>query len=298
MPSEIGFSYQDELSRIAKECERLLAELVPMGDPDTDPIVSAMRYSLLSGGKRIRPYLAYAFSRACGGKGDLALRFGCALEMIHTYSLIHDDLPAMDNDDLRRGKPTCHRAFGEANAILAGDALNTLAFAVIAESDADGRQVREAVKLLAEAAGYRGMIGGQGMDLFAEGRTLSREQLSKLQALKTGALISAACRLGCIAARVYEGDAYTAAELYAEKLGLAFQVVDDLLDATGSEERLGKPIGSDERSHKATFYTLLGEEGARQYAARLTEEAALAVKALPESQRLIDLAESLLSRDH
>jgi geranylgeranyl pyrophosphate synthase len=142
------------------------------------------------------------------------------------------------------------------------------------------------------------MIGGQGMDLFAEGRTLSREQLSKLQALKTGALISAACRLGCIAARVYEGDAYTAAELYAEKIGLAFQVVDDLLDATGSEERLGKPIGSDERSHKVTFYTLLGEEGAQQYAARLTEEAVLAVKALPESQRLIDLAESLLSRDH
>ncbi len=287
------------VTEYAAYCTSRLDVLCPLRDPDTDRVTEAMRYSLLAGGKRLRPYLTDAFCRIGGGDPDIALTFGCALEMVHTYSLIHDDLPAMDNDDLRRGRPTCHRAFDEATAILAGDALLTEAFAVLAGCEgASDRQRVAAIALLADAAGQRGMIGGQMMDIAAEGGQLPPEKLEKLQRGKTGALIRAACRLGCIAAGQFEGRLIEAADAYAAALGLAFQVVDDILDATGDEAKLGKPIGSDAKEGKVTFYTLLGDKGARAYAARLTDAACEAVAGLPEAEPLILLARSMLLRDH
>lgn len=287
------------IAEYAARCTERLDALCPLSDPDTDRVTRAMRYSLLAGGKRLRPYLTDVFCRMGGGDPDVALVFGCALEMVHTYSLIHDDLPAMDNDDLRRGRPTCHRAFDEATAILAGDALLTEAFALLAGCEgASDRQRVAAVRLLAEAAGQHGMIGGQMMDIAAEGGQLPPEKLEKLQRGKTGALIRAACRLGCIAAGHLDGPLTAAADSYAEALGLAFQIVDDILDATGDEKKLGKPIGSDEKEGKATFYTLLGDKEARAYAARLTDAACEAVKGIAGAEPLILLARGMLSRDH
>ena len=286
------------ISEYALLCNRKLDELCPLRDPDTDRVTEAMRYSLLAGGKRLRPYLTDAFCRMGGGDPRIALTFGCALEMVHTYSLIHDDLPAMDNDDLRRGRPTCHRAFDEATAILAGDALLTEAFSVISAcEEASDRQRIAAVALLAEASGQRGMIGGQMMDIAAEGGKLPPEKLEKLQRGKTGALIRAACRLGCIAAGHLDGSLTEAADAYASALGLAFQIVDDVLDATGDEAKLGKPIGSDEKEGKVTFYTLLGDREARAYAARLTDAACAAVAGLADSEPLVSLARGMLLRD-
>ncbi len=286
------------VEEVAALCERRLEALCPLRDPDTDRVTEAMRYSLLAGGKRLRPYLTVAFCCLGGGDPGVALTLGCALEMVHTYSLIHDDLPAMDNDDLRRGKPTCHRVYGEATAILAGDALLTEAFAVISGcGELSDRARVAAVACLAEAAGQSGMVGGQMMDIAAEEMRLPVEKLCKLQRKKTGALIRAACRLGCIAAGSFEGALRDAADRYADALGLAFQIVDDILDATGDQEKLGKPIGSDAKEGKTTFYTLLGEKGARAYAARLTEEACAAVSGLSDSEPLISLAKGLLSRD-
>ena len=287
------------VSEYAEYCTERLDALCPLRDPDTDRVTEAMRYSLLAGGKRLRPYLTDAFCRIGGGDPALAASFGCALEMVHTYSLIHDDLPAMDNDDLRRGMPTCHRAFGEATAILAGDALLTEAFALLAGCPgASDRQRVAAVACLAEAAGQNGMIGGQMMDISAEEGRLPHDKLQKLQSKKTGALIRAACRLGCIAAGHFDGVLTETADRYADALGLAFQVVDDILDATGDVARLGKPIGSDAREGKITFYTLLGDAEARAYAARLTAEARDAVSSIPGSEALVLLADSLLLRDH
>lgn len=285
-----------EITGVAAECNALLDRLLPDADPDTSPVTQAMRYSLLAGGKRIRPFLTVSFAALCGGEYPLALRFGCALEMIHTYSLIHDDLPAMDNDDLRRGMPTCHRKFGEATAILAGDALQSLAFSVITESEADDRTVRAALALLARASGHTGMVGGQVMDMASEGGMLPAEKLDKIQNLKTGALIDAACKLGCIVSGTYDGTIYEAAGKYAAKLGRAFQVEDDLLDATGDVALLGKPIGSDGKNGKVTYYTLLGEDGARRYAGQLTEEACGALAGIPGNGKLIELARTLLNR--
>ncbi|MBP5610420.1 MAG: polyprenyl synthetase family protein [Clostridia bacterium] len=256
-----------------------------------------MRYSLLGGGKRIRPYLTYAFSRLAGADPEAALDFGCALEMVHAYSLVHDDLPAMDNDVMRRGRPTCHVAYGEANAILAGDALLTHAFSVLANTAAPDGAVRRATAELADAAGYAGMVGGQTLDMLTEGKTVTRETLVKLQRLKTGALIRAACRLGCLSGGVFDGELYTAADRYAEKIGLAFQVIDDVLDGVGDPALLGKSVGKDQASGKTTWLSLLGEEGARDYATRLTDEAISAVTPFDKEGRLAALATLLLGRN-
>ena len=291
------FDVRRELAAVAARVEERLPALIPEADPGIGAISDAMRYAALGGGKRIRPYLVYAFARLSGGDPGTALDFGCALEMIHAYSLVHDDLPAMDNDTLRRGKPTCHVAFGEATAILAGDALLTRAFGVLAGSGAPGDTVVRAVAELSSAAGYLGMVGGQTLDMLTEGKPVGEETLVKLQRLKTGALIDCACRLGCLAGGVFDGELYAAADVYADRIGLAFQVIDDILDGTGDPALLGKSVGKDEKSGKTTWLSLLGEEGARNYASRLTEEAIDAVSAFDEEGRLAALAELLLNRN-
>ena len=263
-------------------------------------VVKAMHYSLFVGGKRLRPILCLAAAEAVGGDPGEALAVACALEMIHTYSLIHDDLPAMDDDDLRRGQPTCHKQFDEATAILAGDGLLTEAFHILAAAAArfQGREAMllEVVELLGKAAGYRGMVGGQMLDLMAEGRKISLKELETVHRLKTGALLTAATRSGALmggGSRV-EVAALTA---YGEKFGLAFQVTDDLLDVEGTTEEIGKPAGSDEKRHKATYPALLGPEASRQWARRLVEEAVAELEPFKErAEPLRELAQYLLVR--
>jgi len=246
-----------------------------MGDEE-DKVSEAMLYSLKNGGKRVRPMLVLEFCRACGGNVESAIPFACAIEMIHTYSLIHDDLPCMDDDDFRRGKPSCHKQFDYATALLAGDGLLTLAFSVAASADLSAETVVKAVKLLSDCAGHLGMIGGQTMDLQHEGVQISLDSLRKTDALKTGRLIYAACTLGCLAANADEVN-LKAAETYAESIGLAFQIVDDLLDITSTSEELGKPVGSDEGNSKSTYPALLGFDRSKELVDELTRDAVNAV---------------------
>ena len=265
-----------------------------------EPVVSdAMKYSLGIGGKRIRPVLLLEFCRVCSGDVEKALPFAVALEMIHTYSLIHDDLPCMDDDDMRRGKPSCHIKYGEEYALLAGDALLTRAFGVIAESELAKEKPScavSAVAVLSELAGVNGMIGGQTVDLKNEGRRASLETLEIMDSLKTGALIVSAARLGCLAASASEAQT-AAAVTFCEKIGHAFQIVDDILDVVGDEKELGKPIGSDSESNKSTYVSLLGLEKSREYADRLTKEAIEALEIFgEEAEFLKKLAAMLVER--
>lgn len=257
----------------------------------------AMKYSLLSGGKRIRPILLLEFYALCGGNGDSALNFAAALEMIHTYSLIHDDLPCMDNDDMRRGRPSCHKAFGEYTALLAGDALLTLAFKTAAETDGiPSDRVMKAIAVLAENAGISGMVGGQVEDLAFEKSGATIEQLRGMYLKKTSCLLSAGAVCGSILAGADEEELKYAAE-YAEKLGLAFQIIDDILDCTSDEKTLGKPIGSDAKNGKTTYVTLLGIDGAKAEAERLSNEALAALcKIKGDNAALRELTADLLDR--
>ncbi|MBO5360863.1 MAG: polyprenyl synthetase family protein [Clostridia bacterium] len=273
-----------------------LEDYVQFTGDEEDRVTEAMLYSLKIGGKRVRPMLVLEFCRVCGGDVNLALPFACALEMIHTYSLIHDDLPCMDDDDFRRGMPSCHKKYDYATALLAGDGLLTLAFSVVSGAQLPSEKVVKAVKLLADCAGYRGMIGGQTMDLQHEGQSITVEQLRKTDALKTGKLIYAACVLGCIAASADE-KAIEAAKIYAENIGLAFQIVDDVLDITSTAEELGKPIGSDESNGKSTYPALLGFEKSKALVAQLTDEAVAAVSVFGEKGAfLADYARKLSVR--
>lgn len=259
-------------------------------------LVESMGYSLLSGGKRIRPVLTLAACRLCGGQIQAALPLACALEMVHTYSLIHDDLPCMDDDDFRRGKPTNHRVFGQATAVLAGDALLTNAFEVLAKATLLSAEERIcAVRCLSEAAGPAGMVAGQILDMDGTGRTLSFDQIRKIEALKTGRMIVAALELGCIAAGE-KGDRREALLTYGEKLGLAFQIQDDILDQEGEAQELGKSIGSDLRQGKATFVSLAGGEACRQLVNDLTDEAIAVIAPYKEREFLCWLAEMLAKR--
>lgn len=257
----------------------------------------AMKYSLLSGGKRIRPILLLEFYALCGGDGDSALNFAAALEMIHTYSLIHDDLPCMDNDDMRRGRPSCHKAFGEDTALLAGDALLTLAFKTAAETDGiPADRVLKAITVLAENAGISGMVGGQVEDLAFEKSGATIDELRGMYLKKTSCLLSAGAVCGSILAGADEEELKYAAE-YAEKLGLAFQIIDDILDCTSDEKTLGKPIGSDEKNGKTTYVTLLGIDGAKAEAERLSNEALTALcKIKGDNAALRELTADLLDR--
>lgn len=262
-------------------------------------VMESARYSALAGGKRLRPALLMEFYRLCGGEPRQALPFACALEMIHTYSLIHDDLPCMDNDDLRRGKPTNHKVFGEGVAVLAGDALLTGAFEAAATNTAAGAETSAmAVAYLAGCAGRYGMIGGQIMDIEGEKRKLSQDEVFRLQSLKTGALISAASVMGALAAGVRTDDpAMERVVRYAENIGLVFQIVDDLLDRRGDEATLGKRVHVDEEHHKNTFLSFCTEEEAWLYAERLTADACRAIRLYPSSEILVSLAEWLLKRE-
>lgn len=290
----------------AKEVESALAEYISDSDPEIGVIFDSMRYSLMAGGKRLRPLLTLEFARlsAKTSKTDpelaerLAMPYACAIEMIHTYSLIHDDLPCMDNDELRRGKPTNHMVYGYANALLAGDALLTKAFETISENKlASPEQNCRAVSQLARAAGAAGMIGGQILDLEGEKKELSFDTLKRLQTLKTGELITCASLLGCIAGGADEG-LCSAAREYSMAIGRAFQVEDDILDVVGTEETLGKPIGSDKKSSKTTFLSFMTIESAREYAARLTENAIRSIEAFDGGERLASIARALLSRNN
>jgi len=255
----------------------------------------AMEYSLLAGGKRIRPVLTLETCRLCGGRPETALPFACAVEMVHTYSLIHDDLPAMDDDELRRGKPTNHVVYGEATAILAGDALLTAAFEQLTRADLPAALVVEAVKCLSQAAGPAGMVGGQALDMAGEGRALDRKELELLQSLKTGALISAAAELGCIAAGGSR-EQRQRVRAYTRALGRAFQIRDDMLDVTSSQEELGKPVGSDRVNEKSTFVTALGLDGCAAQVELLTRQGIEALSGFEDPSFHIWLARQLASR--
>ena len=260
-----------------------------------DGLLEAMDYSLTAGGKRIRPVLAMEFARLGGLEAGEALPVACAVEMLHTYSLIHDDLPCMDNDDLRRGKPTNHKVFGESTAVLAGDALQAEAFGAILRSSLPAERRASCAEILAGAAGVDGICGGQFIDLSSEGHALSADELSELQGRKTGALLSAACMLGAAAAGA-GGDALEAASQYGARLGAAFQIRDDMLDVISTESELGKPIGSDAQEGKTTFMSLYGEEKCAQLVEDITEAAIEAVRDLDRDGFLSELARRMAVR--
>ena len=262
------------------------------------PLYEAMRYSLLGGGKRVRPVLTLEFCRMSGGEPECALPLAAAVEMIHTYSLIHDDLPAMDDDDLRRGRPTCHVQFGEALAILAGDALQAAAFRAILAADLPEDVRCRAGLILARHAGEDGMVAGQVLDLAGETRPLTEAELGQVHLLKTAALIQAACTMGVVAGGGTEPQ-IAAASRFARALGTAFQIRDDILDCIGDEASLGKPIGSDAASGKATFVTLYGLEQAEAILQAQTETAKSALTdAFDDVERLLWLSDWLLGRDY
>lgn len=263
--------------------------------PELGDLQKAMAYSLLSGGKRIRPVLTLAACRLFGGQAEKALPFACGLEMIHTYSLIHDDLPCMDDDDFRRGKPTNHKVYGEATAVLAGDSLLTAAFGVLAQAELSPAQIVRGVACLSQAAGPAGMAGGQILDLLGEGKTLTYDEIVQIQNLKTGCMIEAAVRLGAIVAGSTPEEEEAVAE-YASKIGLAFQIRDDVLDVLGDEAELGKPIGSDQENQKSTFVGLKGIEGCEALIEELTEGAIASLASYPGSEFLCELARMLAGR--
>ena len=256
-------------------------------------LFDAMGYSLFAGGKRLRPVLCYEFCRLCGGDWEMAAPFAASVEMIHTYSLIHDDLPSMDNDDFRRGRPTNHKVYGEAMAILAGDALLTDAFAVASTAKVDANAKVEAIAVLSECAGSLGMVGGQVLDIRSESRELSEQEVLDIQSRKTGALIRAACAMGALAGNCTELQ-FNAACQFASALGLAFQIRDDMLDVIGTQEEMGKGVGTDEG--KNTFVRLYGLEKCEELVQKYTAVAIDALSAFEEPAYMIDLAKSLVQR--
>jgi farnesyl diphosphate synthase len=259
---------------------------------------TAMRYSVLGGGKRLRPLLVHACGQALGARPELLDAPACAVEMIHAYSLIHDDLPAMDDDALRRGKPTCHVAFGEALAILAGDALQALAFEVLARArGVSALQRLDQIRVLARACGSRGMAGGQAIDLAAVGRVLDEPAIRRMHHYKTAALIEAAVLLGAGAAGVRRGPVRQALREYGVKLGLAFQIQDDILDIEGDASIMGKSVGSDHRQAKPTYPATVGIQNARDLAHRLAHEAVAALDVVPgDAEPLVALAQFTIER--
>jgi farnesyl diphosphate synthase len=292
--------FEAESNRLSAEIDSFFTRLLePTGDA-RDRLYEAMRHAAVGGGKRLRPLLTSAAAQLFAIDPERALRVGAAIEAIHVYSLIHDDLPCMDNDDLRRGKPTVHRAFGEAEAVLAGDSLHALAFEILAHpATHDDPHVRtDLVFELARAAGPSGMAGGQMMDLVAEGQELDLPAITRLQQLKTGALIEYSVEAACIMARVAE-PARTPYRGYARNIGLAFQIADDLIDHSGDEAAAGKRTGKDAHAGKATFVSLLGEDRARQQAHLLVEQA---VEHLASHGKEADLLRAIarfaIERDH
>lgn len=281
--------------------EALPRYLPPMGSALQDTVFRAMDYACAAGGKRLRPVLVMEFCRLCGGKPECARPFACAIEMIHSYSLVHDDLPCMDNSPMRRGRPSAHARFGEAMALLGGDGLLNRAFEVMLDpannAGIPADRVLSAAFSLAAASGAYGMVGGQVIDLESEGQAIDLLTLEQLQLGKTAALIRSACEMGGILGGADE-QKLEAARRYGEQLGLCFQIVDDILDATSTAEQLGKPTGSDDANGKATYVTLLGLNDAKKLAAERTQRAVSALSCFGgEADGLRNLANALLQRD-
>lgn len=261
-----------------------------------DGLLESMHYSLTAGGKRIRPMLVLEFCRISGGNIEKTLPVACAIEMLHTYSLIHDDLPCMDNDALRRGKPTNHVVYGECTATLAGDALQAEAFGTIARSQLPAEARVTCVEILADAVGSDGMCAGQYLDMVGEHKLLSEDELNDINLRKTGSLLTAACRMGVAAAGGNEAMLEAAAQ-YGACVGAAFQIRDDILDVISTSEELGKPIGSDAQEHKNTYMTLLGEYKCMQMIEKLTDQAKNAIAgAFEDTKFLCELADSMVTR--
>jgi geranylgeranyl diphosphate synthase type II len=282
-----------------KSIDRALDRFLPKESTRPATIHKAMRYSLFAGGKRLRPILCLASAEACGGKVVAAMPLACAMECIHTYSLVHDDLPSMDNDDFRRGRPTCHKVFGDGIAVLAGDALLTIAFEIVARAAPTRRYNMSALlHEAAVAAGSRKLIAGQVADLEAEGKPTSREQLRYIHENKTAAILTTTLRLGAMSANAAPNQ-LTAMTQFGHSLGLAFQVIDDILDVTQTSEKLGKSAGKDITAKKATYPSVLGIDGARSEARRLTKRAHNALSVLgSKAETLHELANYLLERDY
>ena len=273
-------------------------QLRQSGKPLDETLTESMEYSLMAGGKRLRPILLMAAADAAGAKGEDFLASACAIEMIHTYSLIHDDLPAMDNDDYRRGKLTNHKIYGAGIATLAGDALLTLAFEVMTREDVSPEIKLAVIQEMSAAAGPQGMVGGQAVDLESEGKRIPLEKLREMHLGKTGALFKAAIRSGAILAKA---DEKTLAALtdYALAFGLAFQITDDILDVVGDEATIGKPVGSDERNNKSTYVTLTSLEEARRLAREAVDDGLKAIAPLGDKAKFLGaLLEYLISRDN
>lgn len=293
-------SLNQSLERAAKAVDRELSRLLPDGDEAESQLFEAMRYAVLGGGKRLRPFLVVAGGEIFDVAIASCLRVGAAIELVHAYSLVHDDLPCMDDDDLRRGQPTVHRKYDEATAVLVGDALQALAFEVLSHQDtASDPKVRADLVLgLARAAGSHGMVGGQMLDLLAETQPMDQNQIVRLQRLKTGEMIAFAGEAGGILGHADQAGR-DALKMYAHDLGLAFQITDDLLDVEGDAAEVGKAVGKDADAGKATFVSLLGVEGARQRAQILSEQAAQHLELFGrKADTLRALCEFVINRRH
>lgn len=292
--------YNVKISSYTSAINEALDSAIPETGKTYQSVIDAMKYSLMAGGKRIRPILLLEFNRICGGSYETALPFACALEMIHTYSLIHDDMPCMDNDTLRRGKPTCHVKFGENIALIAGDGLLTYAFQIMSSTFVKtgiipNASILRAIHEIAEAAGYNGMVGGQTIDIDEKCKPTNIVGLKELQELKTGAIIKAACKVGCILAGASQEQIEKACE-YADCIGLAFQIEDDILDITSTDEEMGKTVGKDSCQNKVTFPSLVGIEESRNMIDNLTSQAITAVSSFNDSEFLQMLAQRLKDR--
>jgi geranylgeranyl diphosphate synthase type II len=283
----------------AAEVDAAMDSFLPPAKARPATIHEAMRYAVFAGGKRLRPVLCLAAAEACGGEISNALAAACALELMHTYSLVHDDLPAMDDDDMRRGRPTCHVVYGEGMAVLCGDALLTEAFIVLAQTPTTRRyDTRDFINELATTGGSKMLIGGQVMDLEGEGKKLTRRELVRIHEAKTAALIVASLRLGAMTANATPAK-LAALTSFGRSLGLAFQAIDDILDVTQSTEVLGKTAGKDQAAEKSTYPAVIGLEASRKEAARLTRAAMAAIKPLGKKfTRLAELADHLLRREY
>lgn len=288
---------KEQLKQYIKIIDDKLDQYLAPKDNPQGIIYEAMRYSVFAGGKRLRPVLMLLTCEMCGGDINEVLPFACALEMIHTYSLIHDDLPAMDNDDLRRGKPTSHKQFDEATAILAGDALLNKAFEVVSQYDGQNPdRAMKAINILAVSSGTEGMIGGQIVDMHSEGREITLDELRYLHLNKTGAIIRSACKIGAVMSGA-DGDKIKAADEFAENLGIAFQIQDDILDVTGTEAELGKPIGSDAEEGKNTYVSLLGLKRSEEMSEEYSKKAKQALDIFGEkANTLKELTDYLTDR--
>ncbi len=291
--------FEETLKVYKNTIDNKIDTLFPDMSLSYDSVLKASRYSLVLGGKRIRPILVLQFCKLLGGNVDSAYNFAVAIEMIHTYSLIHDDLPCMDNDDIRRGNPSCHKKFGEDTALLAGDTLLTEAFSVAAKAPLSAQQICDGISVLSYYAGLHGMIGGQVLDLSFEVSKPDSDDLLDMYERKTAGLLIAACKLGAIASGNYDDVTLSNIYQFAKNLGIAFQIIDDILDYTADEAILGKPIGSDEKNNKTTFVTIYGIEKAKDYAKEFTSKAMDALNGLQgDITEIVKLTNYLLDRNY